>query len=299
MKPSRRTLLELPAVAALSRAAAAQTGGPAAKAVPKRFVIDGHQHFQGAPNYIQRLVNTYRPRNAMACVLTFMKDWKTVRQAASDHPDVVIPYGRIVVDDPEALDQIDQFHAEGAKGIKMHMPRHNWDDDQYFPIYEKLDRLKLVALFHTGIASHIDTPQFTSMARMRPEYLDTIARAFPNLYIHGAHLGNPWYAEAAEAARWCPRLFFDVTGSSLIKKAKNLSVFRDYLWWDGPAIHSSPHAVYAFEKLVFGTDEEPEHLDTVIGRYEAMFDACQVPEKSRQKVYSGTLAQILGIQPRG
>jgi hypothetical protein len=27
-----------------------------------------------------------------------------------------------------------------------------------------------------------------------------------------------------------------------------------------------------------------------------MFDACQVPEQSRQKVFSGTLARILGIR---
>lgn len=291
MTSSRRDFLELSAVVALS-----DRIQPSQRKPSPRLIVDSHQHFQDTPDYIQRLVNTYKPRNAMACVLTFMKDWKVLKQAAAEYPDVIIPYGRIVVDDPAALDEIDQFHAEGAKGIKMHTPRHNWDDDQYFPIYDKIDRLKLVALFHTGIASHVDTPEFTSMARMRPDYLDTIARAFPNLYIQGAHLGNPWYAEAAEAARWCPKLYFDLTGSSLLKKANNLSVFREYLWWDGPGIHSSPHAVYAFEKLVFGTDEDPEHLDTVIGRYEAMLDACRVPESSRAKIYSGTLARILGIQ---
>ena len=46
-----------------------------------------------------------------------------------------------------------------------------------------------------------------------------------------------------------------------MKKASNLSTMRDYLWWDGPGLHSSPHAVYAFDKIVFGTDEEPDHLD--------------------------------------
>jgi uncharacterized protein len=291
MSLSRRALLALAGSTALNSALRAQATAP-------RFVIDGHQHFDEAPGYIDRLVKTYRPRNAMACVLTFMKDWKTTRQAAAEHPDVVIPYGRIVVDAPAALDEIGQFHAEGAKGIKMHKPRHDWDADQYFPVYEKLERLKLVALFHTGIAMHSETREFTSMARMRPEYLDTIARAFPDLYIHGAHLGNPWYAEAAETARWCPRVYFDLTGSSLIKLKNRLPVLRDYLWWDGPGIHSSPHAVYAFEKLVFGTDEEPEHLDTVIARYEAAFDACKVPEVSRQKVFSGTLARILGVAAR-
>jgi predicted TIM-barrel fold metal-dependent hydrolase len=287
MTISRRNLLKLPAL----------TVGVSVAAQPaRRFIIDGHQHFQSAPDYISKLIRTYQPRNAMACVLTFMPDWPVVKRAAREHPEVIIPYGRIVVDAPDALSQIDKFAAEGAKGVKMHKPRDNWDDARYFPLYERLEHHKLVALFHTGIAMHEDTPEFTGMARMRPEFLDTIARAFPNLYIHGAHLGNPWYDEAAEVARWSPRVYFDLTGSSLIKKAKNLSVFRDYLWWDGPGLHSSPHAVYAFEKLVFGTDEDPANLDTVLARYEALFEACRVPEASRRKVYGETLAGILGIR---
>ena len=289
MMLSRRTLLRLPALAAVAH-------GMAQK--PRRFIIDGHQHFQAAPDYISKLVDFYQPRNAMACVLTFMPDWPAVKRASREHSDVVIPYGRILIDSPDALAQVEKFAAEGAKGIKMHKPRENWDDTRYFPVYERLQHHRLVALFHTGIAFHEETPEFTGMARMRPEFLDTIGRAFPDLYIHGAHFGNPWYAEAAEAARWNPRVYFDLTGSSLIKKAKNPGVFREYLWWDGPGLHSSPHAVYAFEKLVFGTDEDPDHLDTVIARYEAVFDACQVPEASRRKVYGETLAGILGVTTR-
>jgi predicted TIM-barrel fold metal-dependent hydrolase len=231
-------------------------------------------------------------------VLTPISGFEATRKAAAAYPDVVIPYGQISVDDPTAPDQIRTFADAGFKGIKMHSPRRNWDDPQYFHIYQQLQDLKLLALFHTGIAFHTDTPQYTSMARMRPAYLDTIARAFPSLYIQGAHLGNPWYDEAAETARWSPRLYFDVTGSSLIKKAKNLAVFKDYLWWEGPTAHSSPHAVYACEKLVFGTDEPPEQLDGNRARYEAMLDACAVPEASRRKIYGETIAGILGVTVR-
>ena len=262
----------------------------------RRLIIDSHQHFEDRPDYVMRLVNTYRSRRAMACVLTPMAGFDVMRKAAADHPDIVIPYGQINVDTPEALAEIEKFGAAGFKGIKMHSPRHNWDDPQYFPLYARMQELNLLALFHTGIAFHVDTPQYTSMARMRPAYLDTIARAFPELYIQGAHLGNPWYEEAAEAARWSPRLFFDLTGSSLIKKEKNLAVFKEYLWWTGPGVHSSPQAVYAFEKLVFGTDEPPEQIDINLRRYEAMLDACAVPEPSRRKIFGETMAGILRLK---
>jgi hypothetical protein len=74
-------------------------------------------------------------------------------------------------------------------------------------------------------------------------------------------------------------------------------VFKEYLWWEGPTAHSSPDAVYAFEKLVFGTDEPPANLDTVIARFEAMLDANDVPEVSRRRIYGETMAGILGITP--
>jgi hypothetical protein len=265
----------------------------------RRFLIDAHQHYNSAPDYVDRLVKAYRPRNAMACVLTPMSGFDVIRKAAAAHPDVIIPYGQISVDNPRARQEIEQFAAAGFRGIKMHTPKNNWDDFGYFQLYERMQTLKLVALFHTGIVSgNSDEPEPSSMARMRPAYLHTIARSFPKLVIQGAHLGNPWYEEAAEVARWEKNLYFDVTGSTLIKKAKNLSLFREYLWWEGPTAHSSPDAVYAFEKIVFGTDEPPENLDANVARYEAMLNACEVPEPSRRKVFGETLARILGIAVR-
>ncbi|PYR63192.1 MAG: hypothetical protein DMF91_04270 [Acidobacteria bacterium] len=84
----------------------------------------------------------------------------------------------------------------------------------------------------------------------------------------------------------------------MIKKENNLAVFKDYLWWKGPTAHSSPQAVYAFEKIVFGTDEPPEQLDADVARYEAMLEACGVPEPSRRKIFGETIATILGIPVR-
>jgi predicted TIM-barrel fold metal-dependent hydrolase len=297
---SRRNFLKQSLTGAAGLSIASLASGTQAQAQPpRRFIIDAHQHYDTAPNYIGRLVKVYAQRNAMACVLTPMSGFEIVKKAAAQHPDVVIPYGHISVDNPSVIDEIQKFADAGFKGVKMHTPKYNWDDFGYFPIYDKLQSLRLVALFHTGIVSgSSDEPEPSSMARMRPSFLHTIARSFPKLVIQGAHLGNPWYDEAAEVARWEKNLYFDLTGSSLIKKAKNLAVFKDYLWWEGPTAHSSPDAVYAFEKLVFGTDEDPENLDPCVARYEAMLNACGVPEASRKKIYGETLAKILGIKVR-
>jgi hypothetical protein len=61
--------------------------------------------------------------------------------------------------------------------------------------------------------------------RMRVTTLDNIARRFPKLTI-GAHLGNPDYAWAAEIGRWNPNLYFDLSGSTLIKLQENYQAFK-------------------------------------------------------------------------
>src|SRR5262245_47666827 len=130
-----------------------QPSGQLSGQQPRRFVIDSHQHYQPAPDYVERLVKVYRPRNAMACVLTPMAGFEVIKKAAAEYPDVIIPYGHVNVDEPGVLKEIQGFADAGFKGIKMHTPRNNWDDFAYFQIYEKLQSLRLVALFHTGIVS--------------------------------------------------------------------------------------------------------------------------------------------------
>jgi predicted TIM-barrel fold metal-dependent hydrolase len=226
----RRSFLRLASVGALglmldarpslSQSSSQPSGQPSGQPL-RRFVIDSHQHYKPAPDYVERLVKVYRPRNAMACVLTPIAGFEVIKKAAADHPDVIIPYGHVNVDEPGVIKEIQKFADAGFKGIKMHRPKYNWDDFGYFPIYDKLQSLKLLALFHTGIVSG-----------------------------------------------------------------------------DSGTAHSSPDAVYAFEKLVFGTDEPPENLDTCLARYQAMLNACEVPEASRKKIYGETLAKILGIKVR-
>jgi hypothetical protein len=76
MHKNRREFLKL-----LASGGAAAVAGPFAASQPaRRFIIDAHQHYQSAsaaPDYVERLVKVYRPRNAMACVLTPMAGFET------------------------------------------------------------------------------------------------------------------------------------------------------------------------------------------------------------------------------
>lgn len=211
----------------------------------------------------------------------------------------MIPFGRIRLDDPNVLNDLKAFHDAGFKGIKIHSPEKDYDDRSYFPIYEKAQEYGLVLLMHTGISSrpNPDQPRMTSFARMRPSFLSSVARAFPKLIIIGAHLGNPWYEEAAEAARWDPNLYFDVTGSTLLKKQGDLGFFKEVFWWraDVASPHTPQSSSHSFEKLLFGTDEDPVHLADNISRYKRMLDACDVPAEVQSRIMGGTATRLLKL----
>ena len=52
-----------------------------------RFIIDSHMHFDDRPDFFETLVAIYRPRNAMACVLTPMSGFEAAKRAAAANPD--------------------------------------------------------------------------------------------------------------------------------------------------------------------------------------------------------------------
>jgi predicted TIM-barrel fold metal-dependent hydrolase len=260
--------------------------------------IDLHIHWSDNPEFVKKLVEQYGKRNALACVSARPERFTALQDAARKNPGTISPILWIDLDDDTVLADIDKAHQAGFRGVKIHSPEKNYDDPAYFPVFARLERYRMMALLHTGISFRpADKIPRTkgSVARMRPMYLDTLARAFPELNLIGAHLGNPFYDEAAEVARWNPNVWFDMTGSTLIKKSDDLASFKKYLWWgltSGQA-HMPKDTPHAFEKIVFGTDNDP--LDVVIDRYNKLFDACQVPQEVRKKVFLGTATKLLGM----
>ncbi|HLA39018.1 MAG TPA: amidohydrolase family protein [Candidatus Glassbacteria bacterium] len=273
-------------------------------AAPK-FIIDSHNHAGSDQEWVDQTVKVYREHNAMTCVLTSMSEFDRISKAAKQYPDVFIPYGRVRPDDPNAVREIQKFYEAGFYGVKFHSPEKNWDDPKYHQLYRMCEYLGLVMLFHTGISSRSirAEPNLGSSMRMRPGYLDLIARMCPCAIIQGAHFGNPWYDEAAEVCRWSPNVFFDITGSTLHKliKLNDLARFQKILWWSSQEGEATQHTLKggpdAFEHIVFGTDEGPEGLAGNIDRFQQFLEANQVPEKIRENMWGLTMARILSIDP--
>jgi len=319
MEKAKRTLGRrrfLSGSAQLVTVAAAATGGGAVKAEPQTaqgseattpdFIIDSHIHCGATDAWVDEMVRTYRPRKAMACVLTRLNNMDLMKKAIADYPDLFVGYGYVDLDNQAAVREVETFYKNGFVGMKFHSPQRDYDDPSYFQVYRTCEQYRLHMLFHTGVTSRriSDEPRLQSASRMRPMYLDTICRVCPRATVQGAHLGNPWYEEAAEAARWNPNLFFDVTGSTLLKLIKlgRLERLSEVFWWSSDESENNPHTLKggpgAWDHIVFGTDEPPSGLPGNIERFQKMLDANHVPDAQRAKMWGLTIAQVLGIDPK-
>jgi predicted TIM-barrel fold metal-dependent hydrolase len=258
------------------------------------FIIDSHMHYRATDEWEKAFVETYTKHHAMACLLMGMKDLERGIAFAKAHPDLVIPYAAVDIESPTAVEDAQKAYDMGYKGLGELFASGNYDycDPKYEPLWTLAEKLGLPIAPHTGnLANGL-------MHHLRPAALADICARHPKLLIHAAHFGNPWYEEAAECARRNVNLYFDLSGSSLIKKEKDPWFWDQWLWWTdaiGKA-HMPKNAVPAWEKIVFATDEGPDQLVENIRRFNKVMDACKVDEATRAKCYGLTIAKMHGIK---
>ena len=258
------------------------------------LLIDSHVHYDATDEWEKSFIDVYTRHNAMACLLVDMEDLDRGIAFAKAHPDRVIPYAAIDIDSPSVVEDINKVHGMGFRGLGelFAKGRCDYNDPKYDTIWALAEKLAMPVAPHTGILAN------GSMSTMRPSFLADIAARHPNLFIHAAHFGNPWYEEAAEATRRNKNLYFDLSGSSLIKKENDPGYWAQWLWWSD--MLGMPHipkdAVPAWEKILFATDEGPEALGENIRRFNKALDACNVSDETRAKCYGLTIAKVHGIK---
>lgn len=260
------------------------------------LVINVHQHSKTSEEWEKSFLEVYDKYNSMACLFYDVPDFEHGIAFAKAHPQRVIPFARIALDSPTVLEDIKRAHEMGFKGFGESVPGslYRYDDPHYEPVWSLLEELGMVPLLHTGVR------QTGVFDLLRPATLATIAANHPNLNIIGAHFGNPWYEEAAEGSRRNKNLYWDITGSSLIKKENDPGYWSEVLWWTdivGKGLPHTPKDVKpAFEYLIFGVDEAPDGLEENIRRFNKMLDANNVPDSIRAKMYGLTLVRILDLE---
>ncbi len=132
-------------------------------------------------------------------------------QIAEEHPKLLYPFIGIdlIMDEDAIVEEIQERHREGARGIKLHpvVQRFSLDDERLWPAFETAERLGMAMLIHTGPF------EGQSGERARPGLFVEAAQKFPHLIVIMAHCGGKeYFREAVGMAKEYRNLFFDCCG---------------------------------------------------------------------------------------
>ncbi len=259
------------------------------------MVIDFHAHYPAnEENFPQRLVQLLPQAGIDKICLCSAgaalghESNSTILQAARDYPDRIIALALVELGQ-DTPDCVDAYAAQGFRGFKITNPRSPYDDEAYFPIYERMEKTGLPLLAHTGILMRFPPPPGMRVNSnwMRPICLDSVVRAFPKLNVVGAHLGVPWHEEASMMARIHPNFFVDLTGA----------------WWGGWRVNKTPdfyryHFFWenAWDKVLFGTDILAlQELIPSKQFHDGLMQQLGLPQDTVRKIYGGTAERLLGL----
>ena len=146
------------------------------------MIIDTHVHLGSKAGHLKELMEmVHKLKIDKVCLFTagpgyYRTSNDDVMKAHLEYPDVIIPfyYLRLGVDGPRV---VERAHRDGFRGLKLINPTRNYNDESYFPVWERCEDLGMITVFHTGIVGrnpqqiHFDIDS----SRMKVIYLDRIA----------------------------------------------------------------------------------------------------------------------------
>jgi len=268
------------------------------------MIIDIHLHYFGPehPAYEDDGLEILQEECAKVgvdrvCISACGRQYKqpgndAVRGALEQYPDLLIgfAYFRLGIDRPELVDEIKR---QGFGGLKMISPLDDYDADAYMRVYEHAAKARLPILLHTGTVANLgmDHEFDVSSNRMRPILLDRIARTFPELNLIGAHLGGPWYDEAAGMMSIHPNVYFDLSGGPATHVGS--SHFREHhtlFWWE-----RLDKGRRLGKKIVFGCDGGYGSHAAVMDAYRQFCRTYELTAEDEEAILGGTAARLLGL----
>ena len=213
------------------------------------------------------------------------------------YPDLIVGFGYVElgpdVDPPE---QVERLKEQGFTGLKFIAPSEPYDHERYYPLYERAEALGMPILFHTGFLaiSPTDGARRVSTDKMRPVRLDAIGRAFPELRMVMAHLGNPEFDVGLSVIDAFAHIYAEFSGHSG-SKWRETTLRKVFAPVPGAnmADPEENQALRWFEKLCFATDNpEPPRW---IALSQRLMDELELPAALQERFLWRNAADLLGL----
>lgn len=205
------------------RTGATQSGDPAAFAekvasVAEKFVV----------------ITMYFPRLGMRVPNEFVAEHVAKYKGRAIGLAGIDPFE---ADAPKKLEHaVKELGLRGLKWSPVYGAFDPWCQEAW-AIYQTCDRLGIPMLWHQSAAF----AQFAAHEYANPTLIDRIARAFPNLKMIVAHIGQPWVADCVVLMRKHPQIFADLSA-------------RFHRKWQLLDALMLAHEYKVTDRLLFGSD---------------------------------------------
>jgi predicted TIM-barrel fold metal-dependent hydrolase len=287
--------LDLEAIVAIDMHTHAEVAADGHMALPAELVdasaayfgVDGHR----TPT-LPEMAAYYRERHIAAVVFTVDAETATgqppvpndeIAEVCAANSDVLIPFGSV---DPwkgkAAVSLARRLVGEyGVRGFKFHPNIQQFfpNDRMAYPLYETIQELGVVALFHTGqtgIGAGVPGGGGIRLKYSNPMDVDDVATDFPDLPIVLAHPSFPWQDEALAVATHKPTVHIDLSGWSPKYFPPQLVRYANTLLKD---------------KVLFGSDYPVLTPD----RWLADFAALDIKADVRPRILKDNAVRLLGL----
>ena len=222
-----------------------------------------------------------------------LMDWrpKVLAERFARHPDFVIPLGWVPTDRgiDAALAAVEEFRRMGCRGFKICCAGAPYDDEQFYPIWEKAQEYRMPCYFHTGwLDQRIATEVYPTARRLLVHWydvmtLDRIALDFPRLNLVAFHMGNTRPADCAVLMRNHKNVYADTC-----------TRLDEFTW---ASIGGRENGYPVLGKTVVGTDGmgTRERHRSAMERLGKFLELAGASEALRQRVYYKTALRILGM----
>lgn len=267
-------------------------------------VIDIHRHDREPEEVEQKRAQWDSLGYAHVC---YSGNLEFIRALMKCYPGYVIGFAYLKMDDGPfnwrndeegrtervPVEQIDRYREEGFRGLKVIYTDKAYSDADYFPYYERAQKLKMPILFHTGWVSGRRAPCVPRHENYQPVYLQTIASNFPELRIIGAHFGGWQFSEEAVIAMWKhPNVYCDLCGGTV--RARPVSWYRElFSMLPAEDPEGEPELnLSIFGKFVYGTDNN----DGIMNFYRYLFRELNIPEDLQHDIFYNNMAKALGLE---
>jgi len=174
----------------------------------------------------------------------------------------------------------------GLRGLKISPAYQGFDprDARVWPLYGLAVRYRIPVMVHAGGAY----PAGATLEHANPILFDPVARAFPELRLIIAHLGQPWMAETVMLLRKHPRVYADLSAR----------FHRPWQLYNGLILALEYRVEH---KLLFGSDwpvrtpEESIALFRGLRRLTQGTSLPEIPERLIEEVLYARPLSLLGL----